>query len=175
MGLISTVQHDDSRDHIMNYLQSQENQSGRGDTTNISISSSSPPTVEASEILTAPLQRDNIMSVRQLVHADPPYRVPAKPWTTIGDDEQISHLVSTYFTWWDTFCMVIDRDVFLEAMRSKQPDHPLCSPFLVHAILALASVSIHQERGLKTSTAEVDYCDSNAQAFRTSTRPRRAF
>ncbi|KAL2871628.1 uncharacterized protein BJX67DRAFT_342731 [Aspergillus lucknowensis] len=70
----------------------------------------------------------------------PVYRVPAKPWTTVTDDDDlVSHLISLYFTWTYPFFCWLDKDVFLSEMRRGDLQSPYCSPFLVNVILSEAS------------------------------------
>ncbi|KAL5003323.1 hypothetical protein BDV10DRAFT_43972 [Aspergillus recurvatus] len=70
---------------------------------------------------------------------DPPYHVPACPWTSVTDDSNyISHLISLYFTWNSPVQKWIERDLFIRDMKSGVIDSPFCSPFLVNAILAVA-------------------------------------
>ncbi|KAH1331480.1 hypothetical protein KXV58_007958 [Aspergillus fumigatus] len=67
------------------------------------------------------------------------WKVPAKPWTSVTEDEDlVSHLVSLYFTWDYPFHAFLDRDVFLAHMARGREDSDFCSPFLVNALLANA-------------------------------------
>lgn len=71
-----------------------------------------------------------------------PYSVPAKPWTTVTDsDDLVSHLVSLYLTWGYPFYAFFCRETFVKHMRSGQLNSDFCSPFLVNALLANACVS----------------------------------
>jgi hypothetical protein len=73
---------------------------------------------------------------------NPPTQVPAKPWTTVTDDDDlVSHLISLWFTWAHQWWHWVDKVLFLEAMRSQDLDNPLCAPYLVNMILADACVS----------------------------------
>ncbi|KAH0843186.1 hypothetical protein FOPE_07848 [Fonsecaea pedrosoi] len=68
---------------------------------------------------------------------NPPISVPAKPWTTVTDDDDfVSHLISLWFTWAHPWWHWVDQDLFLEAMRSGDPSSLLCTPYLVNMILA---------------------------------------
>jgi len=81
-----------------------------------------------------------MLDVRRLADS-PIYRVPAKPWTTVTDDDDlVSHLVSLFFTWSFPYFCWIDRDAIISGMQSGDLQNPYCSPFLVNAILAEASV-----------------------------------
>jgi hypothetical protein len=71
------------------------------------------------------------------------FPVPAKPWTTVTDDNDFaSHLISLWFTWFQPCFNWIDRDLFMRDMRSGDPKSQYCSPFLVNAILAHACVGV---------------------------------
>jgi hypothetical protein len=68
--------------------------------------------------------------------------VPAKPWTTVTDDDNfVSHLISLWLTWHYPWFRCIDPEILIKAMQSGDLQSSLCSPFLVNAILAEASVS----------------------------------
>ncbi|KKK26381.1 hypothetical protein ARAM_006293, partial [Aspergillus rambellii] len=85
-----------------------------------------------------PSFRPKVMDIHYLCD-EVPYRVPAKPWTTVTEDaDLVSHLVSLYFTWDYPFHAFLDRDVFLKHMASGDTNSELCSPFLVNALLANA-------------------------------------
>ena len=73
---------------------------------------------------------------------NPPIQVPAKPWTTVTDDDDfVSHLMSLWFTWAHQLWHWVDKVLFLEAMSSQDLNNPLCAPYLVNMILADACVS----------------------------------
>jgi hypothetical protein len=68
--------------------------------------------------------------------------VPAKPWTTVTDDDElVSHLISLWFTWRHWSFPVVDREEFVKAMQSGTEDSRVCTPALVNMILADACVS----------------------------------
>jgi hypothetical protein len=68
--------------------------------------------------------------------------VPAKPWTTVTDDDDlVSHLVSLWFTWRHWCYPVVDRDTLIPAMQAGTVNEALCTPYLVNMILADACVS----------------------------------
>lgn len=72
----------------------------------------------------------------------PVFRVPAKPWTRVTDDDDfVSHLISLYFTWRHACFPCIDRELFIRDMKAAKLNSQFCSPFLVNAILADACVS----------------------------------
>ncbi|RAL11938.1 Zn(II)2Cys6 transcription factor [Aspergillus homomorphus CBS 101889] len=85
-----------------------------------------------------PSFRPKVMDIHYLCD-EVPYRVPARPWTTVTEDaDLVSHLVSLYFTWDYPFHAFLDRDVFLEHMRRANAQSEFCSPFLVNALLTNA-------------------------------------
>ncbi|KAL4913090.1 hypothetical protein BDW62DRAFT_214528 [Aspergillus aurantiobrunneus] len=87
----------------------------------------------------APRAPRRVLDVRRLAD-NPVYRVPAKPWTTVTDDDDlVSHLVSLYFTWSYPFFCWIDREVFIREMQRGDMQSPYCTPFLVNTILSEAS------------------------------------
>jgi len=90
-----------------------------------------------------PRKRRMVMSIQSLSD-EPLFDLPAKPWTDVTDDEHfVSHLVSLYFTWEHAACHIIDRELFLEDMKSGRLDSQSCSPLLVNALLATACVGAH--------------------------------
>jgi hypothetical protein len=82
------------------------------------------------------------MDVKRLTDR-PPFEVPAKPWTSVTDDDAfVSHLISLYFTWQQPTFRWIDRDLFLADMKAGKKGSRFCSPLLVNIILTVACVSI---------------------------------
>ena len=82
------------------------------------------------------------MDIRRLSDI-PIYEVPAKPWTTVTDDDAlVSHLISLHFSCNQSGLNWIDRDLFLRDMSSGNLDCVFCSPLLVNSILGMACVSI---------------------------------
>jgi hypothetical protein len=78
---------------------------------------------------------------------DPVYKVPAKPWTAVTDDnELVSHLVSLWLTWTYPWFNWLDADCLIKHMQAGKPDSRFCSPFLVNAILAEACVGLNIRR-----------------------------
>ncbi|KAL2433855.1 Notoamide biosynthesis transcriptional activator notL' [Exophiala dermatitidis] len=68
---------------------------------------------------------------------NPPISVPAKPWTTVTDDDDfVSHLMSLWCTWAHPWWHWVDEEIFLEAMRSGDTTSLICTPYLVNMILA---------------------------------------
>lgn len=71
----------------------------------------------------------------------PIFRVPARPWTEITDDnELVSHLVSLYFTWDHPCAQFVDHGVFLDHMKRGDINSEFCTPLLVNSLLSMASV-----------------------------------
>lgn len=88
-----------------------------------------------------PRHRPRVMDIQYLCSIAP-YRVPARPWTTVTDsDDLVSHLVSLYLTWGYPFYAFFCRETFIKHMKSGQLNSDFCSPFLVNALLANACVS----------------------------------
>lgn len=74
-------------------------------------------------------------------HDTPPLSVPAQPWTSIvADDDLVSRLIFLWFTWVHPFCNFIDRDLFIQDMKSGSLSASYCSPFLVNMMLSDACV-----------------------------------
>ncbi|KIW91353.1 uncharacterized protein Z519_08249 [Cladophialophora bantiana CBS 173.52] len=68
---------------------------------------------------------------------NPPILVPARPWTTVtNDDDFVSHLMSLWFTWAHPWWHWVDETLFLEAIRSRDTSSLICTPYLVNMILA---------------------------------------
>ena len=88
-----------------------------------------------------PPDRRRMLDIRRLVD-EPPFRVPARPWTVITrDDTLVSHLVSLWLTWSHPFWNSLNRKLFIRDMQAGRLECEFCSPFLVNAILAEACVS----------------------------------
>ena len=87
-----------------------------------------------------PRFRPQIMDIRYLC-SSAPYRVPAKPWTSVTDDDDlVSHLVSLYLVWDYPFFAFFDSKTFVRHMAMGNTESDFCSPFLVNALLANACV-----------------------------------
>lgn len=88
-----------------------------------------------------PRFRPQIMDIRYLC-GSAPFRVPAKPWTSVTDDDDlVSHLVSLYLIWDYPFFAFFDNRTFIKHMAMGLVESDFCSPFLVNALLANACVS----------------------------------
>jgi hypothetical protein len=86
--------------------------------------------------------RPQVMDIHYLCD-QAPYKVPAKPWTTVTDDDAlVSHLISLYFSWDYPFYAFVDLQAFIRHMRDGNVNSDLCSPFLVNAMLANACVCL---------------------------------
>ena len=109
--------------------------------------SSSPELAGLQNTLTKPQEDDSpppdrrrMLDIRRLVD-EPPFQVPARPWTVITkDDTLVSHLVSLWLTWSHPFWNSLDRKLFIRDMQAGRLECEFCSPFLVNAILAEACV-----------------------------------
>jgi hypothetical protein len=98
------------------------------------------PTGEIEEEEAIPRPPRRMLDVRRLADT-PVHRVPAKPWTTVTDDDDlVSHLVSLYFTWSYPFFCWMDKDILISEMQRGDLRSQYCTPFLVNAILSEASV-----------------------------------
>ena len=88
----------------------------------------------------APSFRSKVMDVHYLCDFAP-VKVPAKPWTTVTDDDAlVSHLISLYFTWDYPFYAFVDREILVKHMQMGNLQSDFCSPFLVNSLLANACV-----------------------------------
>lgn len=77
-----------------------------------------------------------ILDVNRLTDI-PLWKVPAKSWTKITDDDDfVSHSISLWFTWTHAYMNRINRDLFIRDMRSGVKNSNYRSPFLVNIILA---------------------------------------
>lgn len=84
--------------------------------------------------------RRSVLSINALCDT-PTIRVPAAPWTSVTDDDDlVSHLVSTYFTWYHPAYPCVIQDLFVDAMNSQVLGTTFCCPLLVNSILAIACV-----------------------------------
>lgn len=100
-----------------------------------------------------PRARPRVMDIEYLC-SYAPVRVPARPWTTVTDsDDLVSHLVSLYLTWGYPFYAFFCHDTFVKHMRMGHLNSDFCSPFLVNALLANACVSCKAPSTLPHSTS----------------------
>lgn len=110
------------------------------------------PTAESSRLSTSPEEEAHVEISRAALHPYarvtleslcdiPLFRVPAKPWTEVTDDNDlVSHLVSLYFTWDHPCAQFVDQGIFLDHMKRGDLSSGFCSPLLVNSLLSLASV-----------------------------------
>ncbi|KAL4948243.1 fungal-specific transcription factor domain-containing protein [Aspergillus filifer] len=99
--------------------------------------------------------RPSIMDIDYMCSEEPPYKVPAQPWTNVTTDSiLVSRLVSLYFTWDYPTHAFLDRDVFLKHMQGQDPRSPFCSPFLVNALLANATQFVDDTDEIKANGDE---------------------
>jgi hypothetical protein len=84
----------------------------------------------------------------------PGKRLPVSRWTTVSnDDDLLTHLLTLFWTWDNVGSRVLCQQSFTDelmegAVRDESPPTSrFCTPFLVNAVLALASVR-HSQRNL---------------------------
>lgn len=83
-------------------------------------------------------------------HDGPQFWVPALPWTNAISDEAVSHLVSIYLTWMNPYWRWLEEDLFLRSIRSQSiKSAEYCSPLLMNAVLAIASVRVEPDHLLQ--------------------------
>lgn len=71
----------------------------------------------------------------------PPFKVPARPWTEVTDDNNfVSHLVSLYFTWDHPCAQYLDQKIFINHMKRGDSSSEFCAPLLVNSLLSMACV-----------------------------------
>nr|POF26146.1 nitrogen assimilation transcription factor nit-4 [Quercus suber] len=92
------------------------------------------------------------------------FSVPAHPWTNLVSDDAVTELISMFFNYLWPYWRLLERDLFLEAMRSERLDSILCSPFLVNSILALASVSTYPHEDMRAMIDQFAQMYSEAEA-----------
>lgn len=71
----------------------------------------------------------------------PLYWVPASPWLPGTSDQEASHLISLFLCFLNHTWRFVETDLFLRDMRSGNLASQYCSPLLVHAMMALASLN----------------------------------
>lgn len=93
--------------------------------------------------------------------------VPFSPWTDILDnDEAVSQLVSIFLTVVNPYWRLVEEDLFLRHMRSKDVHSLYCSKLLVNSVLACASVSDYSLLG----SLELTYSSSSLKPTMPSPR-----
>ncbi|EME43056.1 hypothetical protein DOTSEDRAFT_80583 [Dothistroma septosporum NZE10] len=81
------------------------------------------------------------------MYCGPKFWMRASPWTEVtNNDDLVSDLISWYLAFVSPFWRALEEDLFIAAMRSGDLESEYCSPCLVNAILAHASLfSSHEE------------------------------
>jgi len=101
----------------------------------IAATSGSSMSPEDSSPVLTPRRRRMLGRIQDLVN--PIITVPAHPWTTVTDDDDlVSHLMSLWFTWAHSWWQWVDSKSFLDAMQTGSTDSLICTPYLVNMILA---------------------------------------
>jgi hypothetical protein len=55
-----------------------------------------------------------------VIAEEPPLRVPARPWTSLTeDDDFVSHMVSVYLAWHHESYECVDKNLFVESVRAQ--------------------------------------------------------
>ncbi|KAL5343576.1 hypothetical protein BJX70DRAFT_393636 [Aspergillus crustosus] len=141
--LLDMIQNNASFGDVRNYL---DRAFGRIPASNSATSSSFflPRPLSKYEMKSgAPSFRSKVMDVHYLCDSAP-VKVPAKPWTSVTDDDAlVSHLVSLYFTWDYPFYAFVDREILIKHWRMGNLQSDFCSPLLVNALLANACSYSH--------------------------------
>lgn len=148
--LINLIRSNGSLDEIRTFLERQFSPEER---------QKMPEVVETQNHLARmPKEESHVLRVRRVMPIQrltdtPIYRVPAKPWTNVTDDDDlVSHLISIWCTWSQPWFHWINRDLFIRDMQAGDLDCEFCSPFLVNAILAETSVRKKQNKQNKSRT-----------------------
>jgi hypothetical protein len=103
-------------------------------------------------------------------NGSPPHWVSVASWTQLTkSDDVLSHLVSTFLALVNGYWRFLEQDLFLKAVRMGGSSE-LCSPFLVNAILACASVSDPIRRNLPNPNTSKLYTEID-EVFTTPGRP----
>ncbi|OGM45393.1 pathway-specific regulatory protein [Aspergillus bombycis] len=137
-GLFDLLRADSSAEQLRSYIDRALDEIQISDHDDQAISSLEHLREKVNVSSGAPPSRPTVMDLNYLCDITP-FRVPAKPWTTVtNDDNLVSHLVSLYFTWDYPFYAFVDQRAFIRHMTLGNVDSDLCSPFLVNALLANA-------------------------------------
>ncbi|KAL4875847.1 hypothetical protein BJY04DRAFT_210970 [Aspergillus karnatakaensis] len=109
------------------------------------------------------------LDIKRLVDI-PIYQIPAKPWTSVTDDnELVSHLASLFFAWFDPFYNFIEKEAFMRDVSKGDTQSQFCSPFLVNCILAIGSM--HSDY----IEAYADSSDPNSKGLHSYEEPKRHY
>lgn len=90
---------------------------------------------------TNPSYRKKVMDIHYLCD-EAPLKVPATPWTTLtNDDDLVSHLVALYLAWDYPVHGFLDPETLIKCMNLRERGKgDLCTEFLVNCLLAVACV-----------------------------------
>lgn len=133
--LIGLIRNNASQEEILDFL-------GTNFPPSSSAVSDEEAQSKASSRQLTPLARQTRTSTAAYRSWSAGFAVPAKPWTSVTDDDTlVSHLISLWFTWRHWCHPFIERDAFIRAMQSGDEDSQVCTSFLVNMILADACVS----------------------------------
>jgi len=90
---------------------------------------------------------DEFVKAPPAANFDPEPIMPVSRWTIVSQDNKLlTYLIELFWTWDDTLSHLIDRELFIGELSAARPDSStgqnrgFCSPFLVNAILAVASL-----------------------------------
>jgi hypothetical protein len=99
-----------------------------------------------------PIQQNAVI---YLWHAN----VPAYPWTTVTDDDElVSSMVTSYLMWEQPYYNYVNKVAFLEDMSSvgtafdadkDSTEREFCSPCLVNAVCAIGAMSLRHPGAYK--------------------------
>ncbi|WQF89368.1 Putative zn(2)Cys(6) fungal-type DNA-binding domain-containing protein [Colletotrichum destructivum] len=80
-------------------------------------------------------------------NSEPDHVLPVSRWTTVSrDNKLLTHLLDMFWMWDSTLSHLADQELFIADLSATLPDlstgqpRSFCSPFLVNAILAVASL-----------------------------------
>ncbi|TQN69040.1 Nitrogen assimilation transcription factor nit-4 [Colletotrichum shisoi] len=116
----------------------------------VSTDLSSPPGLgdPPSDPTTQPLSNhDSFIRDPSAGNSEPDHALPVSRWTIVSrDNKLLTHLFDVFWTWDSTLSHLVDRELFNADLSATLPDlstgqrRSFCSPFLVNAILAVASL-----------------------------------
>lgn len=117
------------------------------------------------------LSRKSVLSINALCDS-PTVRVPASPWTSVTDDDDlVSHLISSYFTWCHPAYPCVVQDLLVSEMSTKDLSSNFCSPLLVNSILALACVGVASTVGGRVADRVRQQFSDHPAVFKDPTNP----
>ncbi|TIC95517.1 Nitrogen assimilation transcription factor nit-4 [Colletotrichum higginsianum] len=115
----------------------------------VSTDLSSPPGLgdPTSESTTQPLSNHDSFNRDPSANSEPDHALPVSRWTIVSrDNKLLTHLFDIFWMWDSTLSHLVDRELFIADLSATLPDlstgqrRSFCSPFLVNAILAVASL-----------------------------------